>query len=162
MFSENKENYYYYISASQVTGLEQYDSGKISGGSDFQIMSRPDNDPTNAWSFLCLGIIDRFSSENLQTFDMEQFAGIVESITLNFSREVNKFAIVAWWLIYAKLTRFDPKINYSVMLLTSPKQAYRNSWTQDARVGRWTLLNNILRKNEEKKNTAKNISLYVL
>ena len=78
------------LSVSQLTALEQYDRGKISGGSDFQIMSRPDNDATNACSFLCLGIIDRFSSEDLQTFDMEQFAAIVESIILDFSREVNK------------------------------------------------------------------------
>ena len=39
---------------------------------------------------LCLGIIDRFSSEDLQAFDMERFAAIVESIILGFSREVNK------------------------------------------------------------------------
>ena len=77
------------LSVSQLTALEQYDRGKISGGSDFQIMSRPDNDATNACSFLCLGIIDRFSSEDLQTFDMERFAAIVESIILDFSREVN-------------------------------------------------------------------------
>ena len=78
------------LSVSQLTALEQYDRGKISGGSDFQIMSRPDNDATNACSFLCLGIIDRFSSEDLQTFDMERFVVIVESIILDFSRKVNK------------------------------------------------------------------------
>ena len=53
-------------------------------------MSRPDNVATNACRFLCLGIIDRSSSEDSQTFDMEQFAAIVESINLDFSREVNK------------------------------------------------------------------------
>ena len=78
------------LSVSQLTALEQYDRGKISGGSDFQIMSRPDNDATNACSFLCLGIIDRFSSEDLQTFDMERFVVTVESIILDFSRKVNK------------------------------------------------------------------------
>ena len=36
------------------------------------------------------GIIDCFSSEELQTFDMERFAAIVESIILDFLREVNK------------------------------------------------------------------------
>ena len=59
------------LSVSQLTALEQYERGKINGGSDFQIMSRPDNDAANACSFLCLGIIDCFSSEDLQTFDME-------------------------------------------------------------------------------------------
>ena len=39
---------------------------------------------------LCLGIIDRFTSEDLQAFDMERLAAIVESIILDFSREVNK------------------------------------------------------------------------
>ena len=78
------------LSVSQFTALEQYDRGKISIGSDFQIMSRPDNDAKNACSFLCLGIIDRFSSEDLQTFDMERFAAIVESIILDFPRQVNK------------------------------------------------------------------------
>ena len=78
------------LSVSQLTALEQYDRGKISGESDFQIMSRPDNDATNACSFLCLGIIDRFSSEDLQIFEMEPFAAIAESIILEFSREVNK------------------------------------------------------------------------
>ena len=58
-------------------------------------MSRPDNDATNACSFLCLGVIDRFFSEDLQTFDMERFVAVVESIILDFSREVNKFAIIA-------------------------------------------------------------------
>ena len=53
-------------------------------------MSRPDNDAANACSFLCLSVIDRFSSEDLQTFDMERSAAIVESIILDFSREVNK------------------------------------------------------------------------
>ena len=53
-------------------------------------MSRPNNDATNACSFLCLGIIDRFSSEDLQTFDMERFVATVEKIILDFSREVNK------------------------------------------------------------------------
>ena len=78
------------LSVSQLAALEQYDRGKISGGSDFQIMSRPHNDATNACSFLCLGIIDRFSSEDLQTFGKERFAAIVESIILDFPREVNK------------------------------------------------------------------------
>ena len=40
--------------------------------------------------FLCLGITDRFSSGDLQTFDMERFAAIVESIILDFSRQMNK------------------------------------------------------------------------
>ena len=78
------------LSVSQLTALEQYDRGKISAGSDLQIMSRPGNDTTNACSFLCLGIIYRFSSEDLQTFDMERFAAIIEIIILDFSREVNK------------------------------------------------------------------------
>ena len=39
---------------------------------------------------MCLGIIDRFSSEDSQTFDMERFAAIVERIIFDFSRDVNK------------------------------------------------------------------------
>ena len=53
-------------------------------------MSRPDNGVTNRSRFLCLGIIDRYSSEDLQTFDKERFAAIVESIILDLLREVNK------------------------------------------------------------------------
>ena len=41
----------YLLSVSQLTVLEQYDRGKISGESDFDIMSRPDSDATIACSF---------------------------------------------------------------------------------------------------------------
>ena len=78
------------LSVLQLTALEQYERGKISGGSDFQIMCQPENDAVNACSFLCLRIIDRFSSENLQTFDMEQFVTVVKRIILEFSREAIK------------------------------------------------------------------------
>ena len=78
------------LSASQLTALEQYDRGRISGESAFQITSWPDNDAKNACGLLCLGIIDRFSSEDSQPFDMERFAAIVERIIFDFSRDVNK------------------------------------------------------------------------
>ena len=78
------------LSVSQFTALEQYDGGKISGGSDYQILSWPGNDATNASSFLFLGIIDHSSSEDLQTCNIERFVIVVERIILNFSRKVNK------------------------------------------------------------------------
>ena len=78
------------LSVSQLAALEQYDRGEIGGESDFQIMSRPDNDATNACSFLCLGIIDRFSSKDLQTYDMERFVTVAEGVILEFLREVDK------------------------------------------------------------------------
>ena len=53
-------------------------------------MSRPENDASNACSFLCLGITDHFSSEDLHTFVIERLVTVVERIILDFLREAIK------------------------------------------------------------------------
>ena len=75
------------LPVSQLTALEQYDRGKLVVDLTFRLCL----DQTMLQQMhAVLGIIDRFSSEDLQTFDMERFVAIVESIILDFSREVNK------------------------------------------------------------------------